>query len=104
MSEIPELEVAARDVEGVVTVSVRGEVDLSTAPRLEAAFSSALGDAETGVVFDLREVSYFGSEGIRTLVSAWSRATALDLPATVLASAIVRRVLGVAGLEEFVAP
>ncbi len=104
MSEIADLEVVARDIDGVVTVSVRGEIDLVTAPRLEAAFSTALEDAKTGVVFDLGAVTYFGSEGIRALVSACSRATALDLHRTVVASPIVQRVLEVAGLEELVGP
>ncbi len=104
MSEIAEVDVAARDVDGVVSVTVRGEIDLATAPMLEAAFSAALEDAETGVVFDLEAVTYFGSEGIRALVTACSRATALDLQRTVRASAIVQRVLEVAGLEGLVGP
>ncbi len=101
-SEIAAFDVGARDGDGVVTVLVRGEIDLVTAPRLEAAFAAALAEAETGVVFDLAGVTYFGSEGIRALVAACGRATALELRRTVIVSRIVQRILELAGLEEIV--
>ena len=104
MTEIADVEVAVRDADGIVAVSVSGEIDLATAPQLDAAFSTALDDAEVGVVFDLGGVTYFGSEGIRALVSACTRADALHLRRTIVVSPIVRRVLEVANLEELVEP
>ena len=45
-------------------------------------------------MFDLAGVTYFGSEGIRALVSACTRADALDLRRTVVVSAIVQTRVG----------
>jgi anti-anti-sigma factor len=59
--------------EGVATVRVAGEIDLSAAERLERA----LQEAENGsavIVLDLREVTFIDSTGLRTITSADARA------------------------------
>jgi anti-anti-sigma factor len=48
-----------------------GELDLATAPALEAALRGAFAGAGTGsVVLDLRELEFIDSSGLRTLLTA----------------------------------
>ncbi|MGH2969359.1 MAG: STAS domain-containing protein, partial [Solirubrobacteraceae bacterium] len=52
-----------------------GELDLATAPALEAALQRALESAASGrVVLDLRELDFIDSSGLRTLLTARRRA------------------------------
>jgi anti-sigma B factor antagonist len=63
--------------EGVdpVVISVEGEVDLATSPRLAQALDSALGaDATTTIRVDLSKVEFMDSAGLRVLVAARRRA------------------------------
>jgi anti-sigma B factor antagonist len=52
----------------------RGEIDLVTAARLEAAVLEQFGSGFGHVVADLREVTFIDSSGIRTLWQAHQRA------------------------------
>ncbi len=52
-----------------------GELDLATAPALEAALTRAFESVGTGrVVLDLRELEFIDSSGLRTLLTARKRA------------------------------
>jgi anti-anti-sigma factor len=95
-------EVKVGDLEaGVRTVTVRGELDLSTAPDLEGPLHGAL-DGEASVLIDLSECEFIDSTGIALIVRAWQ---SLDSngngSALVICSANdqVRRVLEITGLE-----
>jgi anti-anti-sigma factor len=50
-------------------VSVRGELDLGTAPQLEKALSDAREDSER-IVLDLRDLTFMDSTGLRLLLVA----------------------------------
>lgn len=53
---------------GVVTIAVRGELDLETAPDLEKAVRDLLADAELRAMdVDLTEVGFCDSSGIAVL-------------------------------------
>jgi anti-anti-sigma factor len=51
---------------GVSRVTLRGELDLGTAARLEQALAEADGD----VLLDLRELTFMDSTGVRVLLEA----------------------------------
>ena len=55
-----------RDERGASRVTLRGELDLATAARLEQALAQA-GD---GVLLDLRELTFMDSTGVRVLLEA----------------------------------
>lgn len=86
-------------------IAVRGELDLSTAPDLEAPLEDAIAAGDTSVLVDLSECEFIDSTGIALIVRAWQR---LDRGAdgegsgrVVISSGNdqVRRVLEVTGLE-----
>jgi anti-anti-sigma factor len=96
-------EVKVGDLEqGVRTISVRGELDLSTAPELEGPLEEALDSGEGSVLIDLSRCEFIDSTGIALIVRAWQR---LDSGENGRALVIcsqndqVRRVLEITGLE-----
>jgi anti-anti-sigma factor len=88
--------------EGVRAISVRGELDLSTAPGLEGPLEQTLASGEGAVLIDLSECEFIDSTGIALIVRAWQR---LNNGKNGRALAIcsnneqVRRVLEITGLE-----
>lgn len=70
------------DSPGIVA-SLRGELDLSTAPHLLEVLTAALGREETaGLVIDLSELEYMDSTGLSVLVSVHKRATEREIAMT----------------------
>lgn len=97
----------ARD-DGAVRITVEGELDLATAPAVEAALREPVdGDLERRVL-DLRAVTFMDSSGLRTILSAngaarregWSLQIVPGPPA-------VQRIFEICGVADglrFVAP
>ena len=59
-----------REVPGALILTVIGEIDVLTAPRLRAAVSECLDRADGVVVVDLVQVSFLSSHGLAALASA----------------------------------
>jgi anti-anti-sigma factor len=96
---------AAQLDDGVRVVTVRGELDLSTASDLERPLEEAISPGDASVLIDLSECEFIDSTGIALIVRAWQR---LDHGAegnghcrVVICSDNdqVRRVLEITGLE-----
>jgi anti-anti-sigma factor len=69
---VPDLDfdlTAARDARGTCRLTLRGELDLATAARLEQALSEAGDD----VLLDLRGLTFMDSTGVRGLLEAAER-------------------------------
>jgi anti-sigma B factor antagonist len=96
-------EVKVGDLEhGVRTVSVRGELDLSTAPELEGPLEEVLGSDEGSVLIDLSGCEFIDSTGIALIVRAWQRLDGEENGRTLVictGNDQVRRVLEITGLE-----
>jgi anti-sigma B factor antagonist len=94
--------ISTSDSDGRAVVTVRGELDLATAPELETALLERL-DAGDDVVLDLRELEFMDSSGLRVLVTAHARAAdggprfAIVRP---LAGSEVAKILDIAGIEQ----
>lgn len=87
---------------GVRAISVRGELDLSTAPDLEGPLEQTLESDEGSVLIDLSQCEFIDSTGIALIVRAWQRLDGgEDGRNLVLCSQNdqVRRVLEITGLE-----
>ncbi len=59
----------ARDAQGTCRLTLRGELDLGTAERLERA----LAEAGEDVLLDLRGLTFMDSTGVRVLLEAAER-------------------------------
>ncbi len=75
-----------------VVLSVHGEIDLLTAPDLQAAVAEHLETAECLVV-DLTGVSFFGSLGLATLIRAADRAAERGVRLALVAGPLVTRTM-----------
>ena len=58
----------SRDNNSLV-VAIEGRLDTATAPQLEADLRESL-ENETSLVFDLKDLEYISSAGLRVLLSA----------------------------------
>jgi len=87
---------------GVRTISVRGELDLSTAPELEGPLQQALDSDEGAVLIDLSQCEFIDSTGIALIVRAWQQLDSGENGRTLVICSQndqVRRVLEITGLE-----
>jgi anti-sigma B factor antagonist len=59
--------------DGVELVSVEGEIDIATAPRLLAVLNQTVADARGPLVVDLSDVGFMDSTGLALLINAHRR-------------------------------
>jgi anti-sigma B factor antagonist len=95
-----ELKVSTASQGGHAVVSVYGEVDLYTAPRLQTELAALVRDGVSRLVVDLSGVEFCDSTGMNVLLSAMKRLRehggSLELAAP---RSAVRRILQVTGLD-----
>jgi anti-sigma B factor antagonist len=95
-----ELNVSTASQGGHAVVTVTGELDLYTAPRLQTALAGLLRDQIDRVVVDMSGIDFCDSTGMNVLLSALKRLQerggTLELAAPRPA---VRRILQVTGLD-----
>jgi anti-sigma B factor antagonist len=80
-----QFDVERATVAGRPALTVRGELDLSTAPRLDAAVEEALKASAGSLVIDLTHTTFLDSSGARTLLVVARRAEAAGVGLFVLA-------------------
>lgn len=56
--------------EGILTAKVSGRIDSKRAAEFEAALSAIIENADRAIVVDLGGVTFLGSSGLRTLLTA----------------------------------
>jgi anti-sigma B factor antagonist len=78
-----------------------GELDLATAPALEASLNRAFADDVPRVVLDLRELEFIDSSGLRTLLTARRQADDAGKPFSLVAGHRgLERTLEIAGVHK----
>lgn len=99
MSAPPVVTVTTDERDGVVIVSVGGEVDAHTAPEVQQAVHAAIG-SNIRLIVDLTDVTFLDSTGLGVLVTALKRVReadgSLDL---VVTSPRVLKVFTLTGLD-----
>ncbi|HUD77889.1 MAG TPA: STAS domain-containing protein [Streptosporangiaceae bacterium] len=95
-----ELKVTSRTQGDHTVISVTGEIDLYTAPRLQSELMTALGTNPARLIVDMSGVEFCDSTGINVLLAAHRQARERggELQLAAPGSAI-RKVLQVTGLE-----
>jgi anti-sigma B factor antagonist len=59
--------------DGIRAFTVRGELDMNTAPELEESLEQALSSEDAQVVIDFTECDFIDSTGIALIVRSWQR-------------------------------
>lgn len=85
-----------------LTVTVRGDVDLATAPDLESTIREAFAKSPSSLVLDLAGLTFIDSSGLRALVAVSNEARSRDV-AIALRSVPrhAQRVLEMTGLADW---
>lgn len=89
--------------DGVVVLTVGGEVDLSTAPAFEAAIDGALAEEPAILVVELSAMEFLASAGVRILAAAREKLSKSGQLAVVANSPVTRRPIELLGLDKTVA-
>lgn len=71
---MPLLELDTETTDGYVRLALSGELDISSAPQVEEALGRIESERPGLLVIDLRGLAFMDSTGLRTVVSADSRA------------------------------
>jgi anti-anti-sigma factor len=96
-----EFSISVAEVDGRAQVTLRGELDLATAPELEQLLIERI-DASQAVVVDLRGLEFMDSSGIRVLVAAHTRAGRTGTRVFIVRpepDSAVAKIVAVAGLD-----
>lgn len=89
--------------DGLVTLTVAGELDQGTAPELRGALAEVLGGGTHGVLVDLSQCGFIDSTGLSLLVEAKRRLADDQRPFAVCCpDADVRRLLELTGIDRAV--
>jgi anti-sigma B factor antagonist len=96
-----ELRVSSRSQGDVTVLALAGEIDLYTAPRLQAELTAALAAAKSAqIVVDMSAVEFCDSTGMNVLLAAHRLATEKGGDLTLAAPRPpVRKILEVTGLQ-----
>jgi anti-sigma B factor antagonist len=96
-----EFSISVAEIDGRAHVTLRGELDLATAPELEQLLIERI-DASQDVVVDLRALEFMDSSGIRVLVAAHTRAGRTGTRVLIVRpepDSAVAKIVEVAGLD-----
>jgi anti-anti-sigma factor len=95
------LEVTTQDSGGQVTVSLKGELDLSSVGKVEEELKRVEADGPSLLVLDLSKLTFLDSTGLRAVVTADERARGDGRRLVVVRGPdAVQRVFSITRLEE----
>jgi anti-sigma B factor antagonist len=93
--------------DAAVAVSIRGELDQSTASQLRDPLKTAIADDTSAVMIDMTECGFIDSTGLGVIVEAWKELQARNGDGAALSICCpepeVRRLLEVTGLDQAIA-
>jgi anti-anti-sigma factor len=95
------LEVTTQDSGGHMTVSLKGELDLSSVGKVEEELERVEKDGPSVLVLDLSQLSFLDSTGLRAVVTADERARSNGRRLVIIRGPDpVQRVFAITRLEE----
>ena len=83
----------------VMTVSVSGRLDTTTAPELEAAIKNSL-EGVTKLIFDMNGLEYISSAGLRVLLTAQKIMSRQEGMTVKNCSAEIREIFDITGFTD----
>ena len=97
-----DLESTQRGATSILTL--RGEVDVYTAPRLRQAIVDLVDAGSPRVVVDMENVDFLDSTGLGVLVEGWKRARARESDLAVVATQDkILKIFDITGLNKWLA-
>lgn len=95
-----DLVLSTRQEKAATVVAASGEIDVFTAPQLDAALTAAVIGGNGRVLVDLRQVSFLDSTGLGMLVKCLKAATgAGGWLRLVVGSEKIRKIFDITGLD-----
>jgi anti-sigma B factor antagonist len=70
------LDVSSETAGAVATYRIVGRIDAATSPKLESTVVSAIGGATPWIIYDMRDVNYMSSAGLRGVLLVAKQAKA----------------------------
>ena len=64
------MEISQKDEKGIVSIAIKGRLDADSSPEAEKVVKDALGGETNRLLFNLGELEYLSSAGLRVLLSA----------------------------------
>lgn len=95
-------EVGNHQVDEAVVLTVSGEVDMLSAPQLDAAIHTALAAAPAALIVDLSKVDFLASAGMTVLVTAQAEVAPPTRFAVVANGPATSRPIKLMGLDSIV--
>lgn len=93
------MKIATEKENGTLTITLSGKLDTTSAPELEKALTEQA-DGVTSLVFDLGELSYTSSAGLRVFLKARKMMRSRDDVRLIHTAASVLEVLEMTGFTE----
>jgi anti-sigma B factor antagonist len=101
MGAAEQLRIDSRSEDGRLVIRLDGELDMASAPLLEAALEDAETDATSELVLDLEQLRFMDSTGLRIILLARARRQSRGQElALTTGSSQVQRLLAVSGVGE----
>ncbi|GAA1695947.1 STAS domain-containing protein [Fodinicola feengrottensis] len=97
-----DITVRVDSADGMTTVSVAGDLDMTTTPKLQRIVTKALDEGPQTLVLDLDEVSFLGSDGIAVLLRCHQYAGARISFRVVTANPVSLRPMQLTGITDVV--
>jgi anti-anti-sigma factor len=97
------LEVRSEIADGVAVYRIVGRLDASTSPKIETVVGPATGGENPRIIFDMREVSFVSSAGIRVILMTAKKAAAAKGGLAIFGlQSAVNEVFQISGLQRFI--
>ena len=64
------MEITQKEENGIVSIVIKGRLDADSSPEAEKVVRDALGEQTDRILFDLGQLEYLSSAGLRVLLSA----------------------------------
>lgn len=95
-----DIEINPRQVGAHVVLDVSGEVDVHTAPMLDAALTGHLDEGAESLVLDLSAVEFLDSTGLGVLIKTLKRSREQGAAFQLVINDRISKVFRITGLEE----
>jgi anti-anti-sigma factor len=97
------LEIKSEVTNGITVCRLTGKIDGLTGPALESSAASAINEGNSRLIFDMRQVTYVSSAGLRSILLTAKRAEAAEGGLAIFGlQSAVNKVFEITGLHDLI--